>query len=92
MYQLTLVSTETIWIKAKQNKIVQSENVYYRAHSHCAIFFDCDCDSSYCNKWVVQDSMEVFTLCDFDNITNSYVARYKQKQIAVAIRKNAQCE
>ena len=26
------------------------------------IFSDCDCDFSYHNKWVVQDSMEVFTL------------------------------
>ena len=39
------------------------------------IFYDCD--SSYRNKWVVQDSMEVFTLCDSDNITNSYTAHYK---------------
>ena len=44
-----------------------------RARSHCAIFSGCDCDSSYRNKWVVQDSMEVFTLCDCDNITNSYL-------------------
>ena len=28
------------------------------------LFSDCDYDSSYHNKWVVQDSMEVFTLCD----------------------------
>ena len=48
-------------------------------------FSDCDCDSSYCNKWVVQDSMEVFTLCNCNNITNSYVAHFSQKQIAVAI-------
>ena len=26
-----------------------------KAHSHCAIFPDCDCDSSYRNKWIVQD-------------------------------------
>ena len=40
-----------------------------------------------------QIEVEVFTLCDCDNITNSYLAHYKQKQIAVAIRKkNAQCE
>ena len=58
-----------------------------RAHSHCAISSGCGCDSSYCNKWVVQDSMELFTLCDCDNITNPYLAHYKQKQIAVAIRK-----
>ena len=34
-----------------------------KAHSHCTIFFsDCECDSSYCNKWVVQESMKAFTL------------------------------
>ena len=54
-----------------------------RALSHCAIFSDCDCDSSYGKKWAVQDSMEVFTQCDCHNITNSYLAHYKQKQIAV---------
>ena len=31
--------------------------------------------------------MEAFTLCDCDNITNSYLAYYKQKQIAVTVRK-----
>ena len=31
--------------------------------------------------------MEVFTLCDCDNITNAYLAHYKQKLIAAAIRK-----
>ena len=31
--------------------------------------------------------MEVFTLRDYENITNSYLARFKQKQIAVAIGK-----
>ena len=36
----------------------------------------CYCDSFYRNKWVIQDSMEVFTLCDCDNITCSYVAHY----------------
>ena len=30
--------------------------------------------------------MEVFTVCDCDNIIKSYVAHYKQKQIAVTIR------
>ena len=35
-----------------------------KAHSHSTFFSDCDCDSSYRNKWVVQESMEVFTLCD----------------------------
>ena len=55
---------------------------------HIVRFFsDCDCNSSYRNKWVVQDSMEVFTLWGFNNITNSHLARNKQKQIAIAIRK-----
>ena len=43
-----------------------------------AIFF-------YRNKWVVQDSMEVFTLFDCDNLIHSYAAHYKQQQIVVAI-------
>ena len=30
---------------------------------------------SYCKKPVVQDSMEVFTLCDCDNITNPYASQ-----------------
>ena len=34
--------------------------------------------------------MKVFTLYDCDNITNSYLAYYKQKQIT--FRKTAQCE
>ena len=51
--------------------------------------FDCDCDSSYRNKCFVQKSTEVFTLCDCDNITNSYTVHYEQKQIAVAIRKKS---
>ena len=63
-----------------------------RARSRCAIFSHYDGDSSYRKKWVVQESTEVFTLCDCDNITNSYLVHYKQKQIAVAIRQNAQCE
>ena len=33
-----------------------------------------------------QDSKEVFTLCDCDNITNSYTAHYEQEQIAVTNR------
>ena len=36
--------------------------------------------------------MEVFTLCNCDNITNSHVVHYKEKQIAVAIRKKSQSE
>ena len=48
-----------------------------KAHSHCAFFSDFVCDSSYRNKWVVQDSIEVFSLCDCNNITNSCVAHYK---------------
>ena len=40
---------------------------------HTVRFFsNCDCDLSYYNKWVVQDSKEVFTLCDCDNLTISY--------------------
>ena len=30
--------------------------------------------------------MEAFTLCDCDNITNSYMAHYEQNQITVANR------
>ena len=56
---------------------------HLRAHSHCTIFSDCDYDSSHCNKWVVRDSTEVFTLCDCNNITNSYLAQYKEEQIAI---------
>ena len=55
-------------------------NCSAKARSHCVFFFsDCDCNLVYRNKWVVQDSMEVFTLCDCDNITNSYVAHSEQK-------------
>ena len=50
-----------------------------KARSHSAFFSDCDCDSFHRNKWVTWDSMEVFTLCDCDNITNSYAAHCKQK-------------
>ena len=50
-------------------------------------FSDCDCDSSYHNKWDAEDSMKVFRICDLINIVNSYLVHYKQKQIAVAIRK-----
>ena len=58
-----------------------------RVHSHCAFFFsDCDCDSYYHSKWVVQNSMEVFTLCNCDNLTSSYAAHCKQNHIAVANR------
>ena len=52
---------------------------HIKAHSHYAFFSHCNCDSSCRNKWVAQDSMEVFTLCDCDNITNSYVTQCKQK-------------
>ena len=65
---------------------------FLRARSHCAFSSDCDCDSSYHDKCVVQNSMEVFTLCDCDKITNSYAAHYEQEQIAVAIRKKSLCE
>ena len=37
-------------------------------------FSDFDCDSSYRNEWVLQASMEVFTPCECDIITNSYLA------------------
>ena len=47
--------------------------------SHCVFFSDYDCDLVYRNKWVVQNSMEVFTLCDCDNITYYYVAHCEQK-------------
>ena len=43
------------------------------------IFYDCDCDLVYRKKWIVQDSMEVFTLCHCENITNSFVAHCEQK-------------
>ena len=47
---------------------------------HTVRFFsDCDCVSYFCNKWAVQVSMELFTLCNCMSI--------KQKQITVAIRK-----
>ena len=44
--------------------------------------------------WVVQDSMEVFTLCDCDNIINSLCNSciISKKQIAVENRKKSQCE
>ena len=45
----------------------------------------CDCDSSYGNKWVVQES-SVPPPCECNNITNSYTAHYEQNQIAVANR------
>ena len=51
-------------------------------------FSDCDCDSSCRNKWVVQDSTEVFTQYDCDNLTRSYIAHCKQKQIT----RKSQCE
>ena len=57
-------------------RVVQSP---FRAHSHSAFFCDCDCDSFLCKKWVTQDSMEVFTLCDCDSITNSYAIVSKNK-------------
>ena len=38
----------------------------------------------YRNKWVVKDSMEVFTLCDCDNFISFYTPHHKQRQIAVA--------
>ena len=55
-----------------------------RNPSHCVFFSDFNSNSSYRNKWVVRDSMKVFTLCDWGNITNSNTVHYEQKQIAVA--------
>ena len=65
---------------------------YLKVYSHGSYFSDCDCDSSCRNTWVVEESMELFELCDCTSITNSYVAQYQQKQIAVAIGKNVQCK
>ena len=48
-----------------------------RTGSYCAILSDFDCHSSYCNKWVAQDSMEMFTLCNYNKIINSYHAHYE---------------
>ena len=50
--------------------------VAFKTHSHCAIVTD----SSYHNKWVVQDTMEVFTLYDCENLTSSYAAHCKQNK------------
>ena len=47
-----------------------------------------------CNKWVAQDSMEMFTLCDCD-ITNSCVSHYKPKnknKSQLQSEKIVQCE
>ena len=41
-----------------------------KVHSHCVFFSDCNCDSSYHNKWVVQDSMEV-RLWEHHHLLNS---------------------
>ena len=82
-------SRKLLKCKISQNtKILQFRDLQTRAWSpsHSAIFSDCDCDSSYHNKLVVQDLIEVFTLCDCDNITNFYLAHFKQKQIAVTNR------
>ena len=70
-----------------EHTLIASPVTTLRARSPCAIFSDCNRDSSYRNKWVVQDSMEVFTLCDYENITNYYLTHFKQKQIVIAIGK-----
>ena len=57
-----------------------------KARSNCA-FCNCDWDSSYPNRWVEQDSVEMFTLCTLWQ-GNFYLSHHKQKQIAIAIRKN----
>ena len=74
-------------LKLESNK--EARRILLRLIHAVRFFSDCDCDSSYRNKWVAQDSVEVFTLCDCNHITNSYIAHYEQKQIAVA---NRQCE
>ena len=64
-------------------------SLFLRFFHTVRFFSDCDCDSSYRNKWVVQDSREVFTLCDCDNISKSLCSPIaSKKQIAVAIRKS----
>ena len=43
---------------------------------HTVCFFPkYDCDLSCRNKWILQNSMEEFTLCDCNNITNFYCSR-----------------
>ena len=63
-----------------------------KARSHCAIFSDCDCDYSYRNKWVVQDSMVVFTLWNCDNVTNSYPPITSKNKSQSQSEKNVLCE
>ena len=40
--------------QSQSEKIAQCEQAL-RVHSHCDFFSDCNYDSSYHNKWVVQD-------------------------------------
>ena len=42
--------------------------------------YHCDCDFTYRKKWVVKDSVQVFTLCDCDNIASPYTVRWKQNK------------
>ena len=55
-------------------------------------FSDCDSDSSYHIKWIVQELMEVFTLCDCGNITNFFLVYCKQNKSQSQSGKEAQCE
>ena len=76
-----------VWaIKGQDASRIRVLHVLIRAHLLFAFFCDYDCDSSYCNEWVVQDSLEVFTLCNCVNITSFYTAHFKQKQIALTSR------
>ena len=57
---------------------------------HTVRFFsDCKCNSSQRNKWIVRDSIEMFTQFDCNNITNSRGHHKKQKQITVASKKKS---
>ena len=85
----TVSATNVYEFNTPGNRATIAGNGPLKAHSHCTFFSDCYWDSSYHNKWVAQNSMKVFTICDFDNITNSYVVHHKQKQIAVAVRKKS---
>ena len=68
--------SHTVWTLALSP--VQKKNCSHNQEkTHRAFFSDYDCNSCDRNKWVLQDSMEVFTQCDYDNIINSYSAHCK---------------
>ena len=46
----------------------------YGSFTLCDFFSDCNCNYSYHNKCIVQDTMEVFTQFNCYNITNSFLA------------------